>query len=91
MAKVFTITDGLENLGALKSGGQGSVYKARKTGETITAIKIIPTPIASETEDDKHFSYFHNEVQKLKKENEIPNPNEATILPHGIPGPVTLP
>ena len=55
MAKIFTITEGLENLGALKSGGQGSVYKAKKTGEIITAIKILPTPIASESDDDKHF------------------------------------
>jgi serine/threonine-protein kinase len=38
MAKIFTIAEGLENLGALKSGGQGSVYKARITGEIITAI-----------------------------------------------------
>ena len=60
MAKIFTIAEGLENLGALKSGGQGSVYKARKTGEIITAIKILPTPIASENDDDKHFISFRN-------------------------------
>jgi serine/threonine protein kinase len=91
MAKVFTITEGLENLGALKSGGQGSVYKARKTGEIITAIKIIPTPIASETEDDKHFSSFQNEVQKLKKVNEIPNPNVVSIIASGITSSGNLP
>ncbi|MDN3657118.1 serine/threonine-protein kinase [Ferruginibacter paludis] len=91
MAKVFTITEGLENLGALKSGGQGSVYKARKTGEIITAIKIIPTPIASETEDDKHFASFQNEVQKLKKVNEIPNPNVVSIIASGITSSGNLP
>ncbi len=84
MAKVFTITEGLENLGALKSGGQGSVYKARRTGEIITAIKILPTPIASETEEDKNFISFQNEVQKLKKVNESPNPNVVSIIASGI-------
>lgn len=91
MAKVFTITEGLENLGAVKSGGQGSVYKARKTGEIITAIKILPTPIASETEDDKHFASFQNEVQKLKKVNEIPNPNVVSIIASGITSSGNLP
>ena len=84
MAKVFTITEGLENLGALKSGGQGSVYKARRTGEIITAIKILPTPIASETDEDKNFISFQNEVQKLKKVNESPNPNVVSIIASGI-------
>ncbi|MEO6670194.1 MAG: serine/threonine-protein kinase [Ferruginibacter sp.] len=84
MAKIFTITEGLENLGALKSGGQGSVYKARRSGEIITAIKILPTPIASETSDDKNFTSFQNEVQKLKKVNEFPNPNVVSIIASGI-------
>ncbi len=91
MAKIFTITEGLENLGALKSGGQGSVYKARKTGEIITAIKILPTPIASESEDDRHFISFQNEVQKLKKVNEIPNPNVVSIIASGITSSGNLP
>jgi serine/threonine protein kinase len=84
VAKIFTITEGLENLGALKSGGQGSVYKARRTGEIITAIKILPTPISSETDDDKNFTSFQNEVQKLKKVNEFPNPNVVSIVASGI-------
>ena len=84
MAKVFTITEGLENLGALKSGGQGSVYKARRHGEIITAIKILPTPIYSETDEDKNFSSFQNEVQKLKKVNETSNPNVVSIVASGI-------
>ena len=91
MAKIFTITEGLENLGALKSGGQGSVYKARKTGEIITAIKILPTPIASESDDDKHFISFRNEVQKLKKVNEVPNPNVVSIIASGITSSGNLP
>ena len=91
MTKVFTITEGVENLGALKSGGQGSVYKARKTGEIITAIKILPTPIASESEDDKHFSSFQNEVQKLKKVNEVPSPNVVSIIASGITSSGNLP
>jgi flagellar biosynthesis/type III secretory pathway chaperone len=91
MAKIFTITEGLENLGALKSGGQGSVYKARKTGEIITAIKILPTPIASESDDDKHFISFQDEVQKLKKVNEVPNPNVVSIIASGITSSGNLP
>lgn len=91
MAKIFTIAEGLENLGALKSGGQGSVYKARKTGEIITAIKILPTPIASENDDDKHFISFCNEVQKLKRVNEVPNPNVVSIIASGISSSGNLP
>jgi len=84
MAKVFTITEGLENMGALKTGGQGSVYKGRRIGEIITAIKLLPTPIHSETQDDKHFAAFQNEVNKLKKVNENPNPHVVKILSSGI-------
>ena len=53
MSKIFTITSGLENMGALKTGGQGSVYKGRRVGEIITAIKLMPTPIYSESAEDK--------------------------------------
>jgi eukaryotic-like serine/threonine-protein kinase len=84
MSKVFTITEGLENLGALKTGGQGSVYKANRIGKIITAVKLLPTPIYSETQHDKHFTDFQNEVQKLKKVNEKPNPNVVKILSSGI-------
>ncbi len=84
MAKVFTITEGLENLGALKTGGQGSVYKGKRIGEIITAIKLLPTPIHSESADDKNFIAFQNEVQKLKKVNEEANPNVVKILSYGI-------
>ena len=91
MAKVFTITEGLENMGALKSGGQGSVYKARRTGTIITAVKLLPTPIHSETADDKHFADFQNEVAKLKKANEQPNPNVVKILSSGITESGSLP
>ena len=59
MARVFTIAEGLENMGALKTGGQGSVYKARRTGTLITAVKLLPTPIYSESADDKNFIAFN--------------------------------
>ena len=84
MAKVFTITDGLENMGAIKTGGQGSVYKGRRVGEIITAIKILPTPIFSESEEDKNYLSFQNEVQKLRKVNEDANPNVVKILSSGV-------
>ncbi|WDF53630.1 serine/threonine protein kinase [Mucilaginibacter sp. KACC 22063] len=82
--KVFTITEGLENLGALRTGGQGSVYKARRTGAIITAVKLIPTPIYNESPDDSNYRNFLNEVEKLKKVNEVPNPNVVKILNSGI-------
>ncbi|MEO7307578.1 MAG: serine/threonine-protein kinase [Ferruginibacter sp.] len=91
MAKVFTITEGLENLGALKSGGQGSVYKAKRTGGFISAVKILPTPISSESDADKNFTSFQNEVEKLKKVNEIPNPNVVSIIASGITSSGNLP
>src|SRR4051812_36023637 len=66
MARIFTITEGVENMGAIKTGGQGSIYKARRYGEIISAIKILPTPVFSESEADKNYTAFLNEVQKLK-------------------------
>ncbi|WP_432713158.1 serine/threonine protein kinase [Pedobacter sp.] len=84
MSKVFTITEGLENMGALRTGGQGSVYKGRRTGTIITAVKLLPTPIHTESAEDKNFRNFQNEVEKLKKVNEQPNPNVVKILNSGI-------
>jgi serine/threonine protein kinase len=84
MSKVFTITEGLENLGAMSTGGQGSVYKGRRMGPVLTAIKLLPTPIHTESEDDKNFRNFRNEVTKLQKVNEQPNPNVVKILSSGI-------
>ncbi len=74
MSKVFTITEGLENMGALRTGGQGSVYKGRRTGTIITAVKLLPTPIHTESAEDKNFRNFQNEVEKLKKVNETTQP-----------------
>jgi serine/threonine protein kinase len=84
MSKVFTITEGLENLGALRTGGQGSVYKGRRMGPILTAIKLLPTPIHTENEEDKNFRSFRNEVTKLQKVNEEPNPNVVKIMSWGI-------
>ncbi|WP_082035807.1 serine/threonine protein kinase [Pedobacter lusitanus] len=84
MSKVFTITEGLENMGALRTGGQGSVYKGRRFGPVITAVKLLPTPVHTESTEDKNFRSFRNEVEKLKKVNEEPNPNIVKILNSGI-------
>ncbi|TWI95029.1 serine/threonine-protein kinase [Mucilaginibacter frigoritolerans] len=84
MSKVFTIAKGLENMGALRTGGQGSVYKGRRMGPIISAVKLLPTPIHTEDDDDKNFRNFQNEVNKLKKVNERPNPNVVKILASGL-------
>jgi serine/threonine protein kinase len=84
MARVFTITEGLENMGALKTGGQGSVYKGRRIGEIITAVKILPTPIYGDNGTDKNYIDFQNEVLKLKRVNEQPNPNVVKIISSGL-------
>lgn len=84
MGKVFTITEGLENLGAVKTGGQGSVYKGKRLGPIITAVKLLPTPIETEDVSNKHYTDFQNEVEKLKKVNEIANPNVVKIMGSGI-------
>ena len=91
MSKVFTITEGLENMGALRTGGQGSVYKGRRTGPIISAVKLLPTPIHSESNDDHNYRNFLNEVEKLRKVNEIPNPNIVKILNSGITESGSLP
>jgi eukaryotic-like serine/threonine-protein kinase len=84
MAKLFRITEGIENLGALKMGGQGSVYKARRGDGMITAIKLLPTPIHSESEEDKNYRDFKNEVEKLKRVNQVANPNVVKIMSSGV-------
>lgn len=90
MGRVFTIADGLENIGALRTGGQGSVYKARR-GAQITAVKILPTPIHCEDDSDKNFIDFQNEVAKLQKVNQEPNANVVKILSSGITESGSLP
>jgi serine/threonine protein kinase len=84
MSKIFTITEGLENMGALRTGGQGSVYKGRRMGPVISAVKLLPTPIYTEDKSDKNYKTFNNEVDKLKKVNEVPNPNVVKILNSGL-------
>ncbi|OOQ61758.1 serine/threonine protein kinase [Mucilaginibacter pedocola] len=91
MGKVFTITKGLENMGALHTGGQGSVYKGKRIGEIYVAVKLLPTPIAAESDDDKHYHDFMNEVEKLKKVNQVSNPNVVKILSSGITESGSLP
>ncbi|SHM20830.1 serine/threonine protein kinase [Mucilaginibacter sp. OK098] len=91
MSKVFTITEGLENMGALRTGGQGSVYKGKRIGPIISAVKLLPTPIHSESKDDHNYRNFLNEVEKLRKVNEIPNPNVVKILNSGITESGSLP
>lgn len=84
MGKIFTITKGLENMGALRTGGQGSVYKGRRIGEITSAVKLLPTPIHTEDKNDKNYRDYINEVEKLKKVNEVPNPNVVKILSSGL-------
>lgn len=91
MGKIFTITAGLENMGALHTGGQGSVYKGKRIGEIFVAVKLLPTPIFAEDENDKHYKDFTNEVEKLKKVNEVANPNVVKILSSGITESGSLP
>ncbi|MBD1391540.1 serine/threonine protein kinase [Mucilaginibacter glaciei] len=91
MSKVFTITEGLENLGALRTGGQGSVYKGRRMGPILTAVKLLPTPIYTESDEDKNYRNFKNEVAKLQKVNEVANPNVVKFLSSGITESGSLP
>ncbi|SDK13702.1 serine/threonine protein kinase [Pedobacter sp. ok626] len=84
MSRVFTIAAGLQNLGALKTGGQGSVYKGKRMGAIYSAIKLMPTPIHTEDETDKNYRNFRNEVTKLQKVNENPCPNVVKIMSWGI-------
>jgi serine/threonine protein kinase len=84
MSKVFTIAEGLENLGAMKTGGQGSVYKGRRQATIHTAVKLLPTPVLSQSDDDKNYRNFQNEVQKLHKVNEQGSPYVVKILSSGL-------
>ena len=48
-------------MGALRTGGQGSVYKGRRIGPIISAVKLLPTPVHSESMDDVNYRSFINE------------------------------
>ena len=78
-------------MGALHTGGQGSVYKGKRIGEIITAVKLLPTPVHSEDINDGNYRNFKNEVEKLKKVNEISNPNVVKILSYGVTETGSLP
>ncbi|QKJ29549.1 serine/threonine protein kinase [Mucilaginibacter mali] len=91
MSKVFTIMEGLENMGAIRTGGQGSVYKARRMGPILSAVKLLPTPIFTEDTDDKNYRRFLNEVEKLKRVNQSPDPYVVKILSSGITESGSLP
>ena len=78
-------------MGALRTGGQGSVYKGKRMGAIITAVKLLPTPIHKENTDDKNFRDFQSEVEKLKKVNERPSPNVVKILSSGLTESGSLP
>ncbi|WP_462264752.1 serine/threonine protein kinase [Mucilaginibacter sp.] len=84
MSRVFTIAEGLENLGAMKTGGQGSVYKGRRKAEIYTAVKLLPTPVLNQDMQDKNYSNFQNEVDKLRKVNEQGSPYVVKILSSGL-------
>jgi len=84
MSKIFTISEGLQNLGAIRTGGQGSVYKGKRMAPVYSAVKLIPTPICNEDESDKNYRNFLNEVTKLQQVNLRPSPNVVKILSWGI-------
>ena len=84
MEKVMIIKEGLENLGALKTGGQGSVYKGRRADGSLTAIKLLPTPIFHESHEDKAYRDFNNEVEKLQRVNKESNQHVVRILSWGV-------
>lgn len=82
MARLFTIKEGFENLGALKSGGQASVFKVRREDGAVSAIKVLFTPIISES--DKAYRDFQNEVEKLQRVNNPSNPHVVRIISSGL-------
>ncbi len=84
MSRVFTIAEGLENLGAMKTGGQGSVYKGRRQASVYTAVKLLPTPVLSASDQDKNYRSFQSEVEKLYKVNEQASPYVVKILGSGL-------
>ncbi len=84
MAETSTIAEGLENLGTLKQDGNGSVYKARRNGDVITAVKVLPVSVNSEDPLDKKLVDFKDDLLKLKQINKEPNPNIVRILNSGI-------
>lgn len=73
-----------------KTGGQGSVYKAKRMGEILTVVKVIPTPFLV---NKARISYldFRNEVLKLQRVIEKPNPHVVPILNHGLTSTGSIP
>ena len=82
MGKVFTIAEGLEE--NIKPSKRWFSVQRRRMGPIISAVKLLPTPVHTESTDDKNYRNFLNEVEKLKKVNEVPNPNVVKIINSGI-------
>ncbi|HEY0054040.1 MAG TPA: serine/threonine-protein kinase [Pedobacter sp.] len=86
---MFKITKDLENMGALRTSGHGSVYKGKRIDGTLVAVKVLPASIDSENDDN--LRNFQDEVQKLNKINDEPNPHVVKILNSGITESGSLP
>src|SRR3712207_1446579 len=79
MTHVLTIKEGLENLGALQTGVQGSVYKGKRIGEIFTAVKLLPVSL----EEAARAAAFAREADQLRRMNEKPSFHVANILGWG--------
>jgi serine/threonine-protein kinase len=84
MNNILSIRDDLQIIGPLKTSGEGSVYKARRTDRLVSAVKVLPQPLSWEKLGDASLNNTRHELSKLKRLGEYPHNNLVKILNAGV-------
>ena len=78
------IKNDLEIIGPIKSDGHCSVYKGQRTGDLLSAVRLLPKPVFQGNSGEDQLTYIKLELLKLKGLGKSTHQNVVTILDTGI-------
>lgn len=84
MNNILDIKNDLEIIGPIKTEGHTSVYKGQRTGNLLSAVRLLPKPVFQGKIGEDQLTYIKLELLKLKRLGESPHENVVTILDTGI-------
>ncbi len=84
MNNILDIKNDLEIIGPVKTEGHTSVYKGQRTGNLLSAVRLLPKPVFQGKIGEDQLTYIKLELLKLKRLGESPHENVVTILDTGI-------
>ncbi len=84
MNNILDIKNDLEIIGPIKTEGHASVYKGQRTGNLLSAVRLLPKPVFQGKIGEDQLTYIKLELLKLKRLGESPHENVVTILDTGI-------